>query len=157
MGNWKWTICWRIALTLIFAPQTISAQTPVKQTPAHTASDTVGRVSGFDGEWEGTLHVGEAQLKLVLHLASEKGGELRAKLDSPEQGVYGMEATSASREQNNLRFELSPVGASFEGKLAADGRTISGTWKQGGEKLSLVLNPGCILKSRWCPVSMKAR
>ena len=140
MGNWKWTICLGLALTLILTPQTISAQTPPKQTPVHTASDTAGRAIGFDGEWEGTLQVGEAQLKLVLHLASEKGGELRAKLDSPEQGVYGMEATSASREQNNLRFELTPVGASFEGRLATDGRTISGTWKQGGENLPLVLN-----------------
>jgi hypothetical protein len=110
LGNWKSTIRWGIALTLISAPQAIGAQAPAKQTPTRPAAETAARTSGFDGEWEGTLQVGEAQLKLVLHLASEKGGELRAKLDSPEQGVYGMEATSASREQNNLRFELAPVG-----------------------------------------------
>jgi fermentation-respiration switch protein FrsA (DUF1100 family) len=76
-------------------------------------------------------------LKLVLHVSGEKGGELHAKLDSPEQAVYGMEASSASREQNTLRFEIATVGAAFEGKLAADGKTLSGTWSQGGEKFPL--------------------
>src|SRR5262249_16646244 len=52
--------------------------------------------------------------------------------------VYGMEASSASREQNTLRFEIATVGAAFEGKLGADGKTISGTWNQGGEKFPLV-------------------
>lgn len=133
-------IRWGVPLALASAPMVIAAQTPPKQTPVRTATEASARENGFDGEWEGTLHVGVAQLKLVLHLSSEKGGEFRAKLDSPEQGVYGMEATSASHEQSNLRFELAPVGASFEGKLGADGRTISGTWKQSGEKLPLVLN-----------------
>ncbi len=131
---------WGITLSLASGPIGIATQTPAKQTPARPMAEAPARTSAFEGEWEGTLHVGEAELKLVLHLASDKGGEIRAKLDSPEQGVYGMEATSASHEQSNLRFELAPVGASFEGKLATDGRTISGTWKQGGEKLPLVLN-----------------
>ncbi|HJZ65583.1 MAG TPA: alpha/beta fold hydrolase [Candidatus Acidoferrum sp.] len=113
------------------------AQTAAKPTPAQ-APQSAPRLTGFDGEWEGTLHVGEADLKLVLHLSGEKGGELRAKLDSPEQAVYGMDASSASREQDTLRFEVSTVGASYEGKLAADGKTVSGTWSQGGEKFPLV-------------------
>jgi len=112
------------------------AQTAAKPTPAQ-AAQSASRLTGFDGEWEGTLHVGEADLKLVLHVSGEKGGELRAKLDSPEQAVYGMDASSASREQNTLRFEISTVGASYEGKLTADGKTVSGTWSQGGEKFPL--------------------
>src|SRR5262249_50100243 len=99
-----------------------NAQTPAKQAPAQTAQ-SASRASGFDGEWEGTLHVGEAQLKLVLHISGEKSGEVSARLDSPEQAVYGMEASSASRDQNTLRFEIATVGAAFEGKLAADGKT----------------------------------
>jgi len=131
---------WRAALAVACAPSFVAAQVATKQAPAHTTDAPTAQVGGFDGEWEGELHVGQAQLKLVLHLSGDKSGEFRAKLDSPEQSVYGMEATSASHEQNNLRFEISPVGASFEGKLTPDGRTISGTWKQGGEALPLVLN-----------------
>ena len=129
-----------VALAVVCAPSLIGAQGGTKQVPVRTAAETAARVGGFDGEWEGVLHVGQGELKLVLHLGGEKDGEFRAKLDSPEQSVYGMEATSASHDQNNLRFEISPVGASFEGKLGTDGRTISGTWKQGGETIPLVLS-----------------
>jgi len=92
------------------------------------------------GEWEGALQVGEAQLKLVLHFSGEKSGELRARLDSPDQAVYGLEASSVVHEQGNLRFEIASVGASFEGKTSADARTISGTWKQGGSVFPLVFH-----------------
>lgn len=95
---------------------------------------------GIEGEWEGALQAGESQLKLVLHLSAEKSGEIHAKLDSPEQGVYGMEATDASYGQGNLHFAIASVNAAFDGKLDADGRTISGTWKQGSANLPLVLH-----------------
>lgn len=111
-------------------------QTPRKPAPAQTAQPAA-RASGFDDEWEGTLRAGEAELKLTLHVSGEKGGELRAKLDSPEQGVYGMEASPVSGAQNTLHFEIATVGAMFEGKLTADGKTIAGTWNQGGEKFPL--------------------
>jgi len=96
--------------------------------------------SGIAGEWEGGLQAGESQLKLVLHLSAEKSGEIQAKLDSPEQGVYGMEATDTSYEQGNLHFAITSVNAAFDGKLGADGRTISGTWKQGSANLPLILH-----------------
>jgi len=76
-------------------------------------------------------------LKLVLHLSGEKTGEITANLDSPEQGVYGMGVSSVSNEQDTLKFELAQVGGSFEGKVAVDGKTISGNWKQGGAVLPL--------------------
>src|SRR5215470_1293346 len=112
-------------------PVLLCAQTPAKKAPAPAIAQTPSRASGIDGEWEGALHVGEAELKLVLHVSGEKSGQLRAKLDSPDQAVYGMDVTSVTKEQGVLRFEIATVGASFEGKLAADGKTISGRWKQG--------------------------
>src|SRR5579859_8013951 len=114
----------------------VSAQSAT-QAPVAKVS-VVSQPRGIDGEWEGTLHVGESELKLVLHVSGEKTGEMAAKLDSPEQGVYGMSVSSVSKEQENFKFELSQVGGSFEGKVAADNRTISGNWKQGGAVLPLV-------------------
>ena len=138
MANRKWKrlswFCVAVALT----PGTLGGQA-TKQLPAQAAAQGPARTSGFEGEWEGALHIGEAELKFVLHIGRDKSGELNAKLDSPEQGVYGMETTSVSHEQNTLRFEIASVGAAFEGKLAADGRTIAGNWKQGAESLPLVL------------------
>ncbi|MBS1839763.1 MAG: alpha/beta hydrolase [Acidobacteria bacterium] len=108
------------------------------QNTAKTARPAMG--GGIEGEWEGALQAGESQLKLVLHLSAEKSGEIHAKLDSPEQAVYGMEATEAVFELGNLHFAIASVNAAFDGKLGADGRTISGTWKQGSANLPLVLH-----------------
>lgn len=117
-----------------------SGQTPAKPGPAKAAVTAASRPAGIDGEWEGTLKVGESELRLVLHVSGDKSGQIVAKLDSPEQGVYGMETSSVSKEQNILRFELAPVGGSYEGKVAPDGQAISGNWKQGGAVLPLVFH-----------------
>jgi uncharacterized protein len=115
-------------------------QTAVKPATAPKGTAAVRPSGGIDGEWEGAMKVGEAELKLVLHVSGEKSGEIAATLDSPEQGVYGMGVTSVSKEQDTLKFELAPVGGSFEGKVAVDGRSISGSWKQGGAVLPLVFH-----------------
>ncbi len=139
MRELSWLVC-AVAATLTgvsFVNIGASGQTPAKTPPAKAPGATASRPAGIDGEWEGTLRVGESELKLVLHLRGEKTGEIVARLDSPEQGVYGMEASSVSKEQERLKFELAPVGGSYEGKVAADSKTISGSWKQGGAVLPL--------------------
>lgn len=137
---WPWRTAWAVlfGLALGGVVSASGAQIPPKTNPAKGPATTSARLSGMDGEWEGKLRVGESELKLVLHLSGEKTGEIAAKLDSPEQGVYGMGVSSVSKEQDTLKFELAQVGGSFEGKVAADGRTISGNWKQGGAVLPLV-------------------
>jgi fermentation-respiration switch protein FrsA (DUF1100 family) len=135
-------VVFAVLLAAGFLAGNCPGQTPAKQAPAQSATKTVARPNtggGIDGEWEGALQAGESQLKLVLHLNTEKDGELRAKLDSPEQGVYGMDATAASYEKGSLHVEISPVNAAFDGKLGPDGRTLSGKWRQGKAEIPLVL------------------
>lgn len=117
-----------------------SGQTAAKPATAAKGTAAVARTNGIDGEWEGAMKVGESELKLILHVSSEKSGEIAATLDSPEQGVYGMGVSSVSKEQDTLKFELAPVGGSFEGKVAPDGKSIPGSWKQGGAVLPLVFH-----------------
>jgi pimeloyl-ACP methyl ester carboxylesterase len=130
------TVC--IAALLVAGNRVAAGQTPLKPATSSAGAQAAARPGDARGEWDGELVVGEARLKLVLHVSGDKGGELRARLDSPDQSVYGMEATAVSREQGTLRFEIASVGASFEGKLSADGRTLSGTWSQAGQSFPLV-------------------
>jgi len=132
------TIC--IAAMLLPGSRHAAAQTAPKPAPTGATTRAAARSVGVQGEWDGELTVGEARLKLVLHVSGDKGGELRARLDSPEQSVYGMEATAVSQEQGTLRFEIASVGASFEGKLSTDGRAIAGTWKQAGQDFPLIFH-----------------
>ena len=118
----------------------VAGQTAPKPANGGATTQVATRPAGVQGEWDGELAVGEARLKLVLHVTSEKSGEVRARLDSPDQSVYGMEATGVSQEAGTLRFEIGSVGATFEGKLGGDGRTIAGEWKQAGQGFPLVFH-----------------
>lgn len=90
------------------------------------------------GTYSGTLQAGEAQLHLLLHLSKNTNGALRATLDSLEQGVFAIEATSASFANFNLKLELGSVGARFEGKVTPDHEIISGSWSQGNVSIPLI-------------------
>ncbi len=91
----------------------------------------------LEGDWSGVLQVGETQLHLVLHLSKDARGEWHAAVDSLDQAVYGMEASKVTRSEDTLRFELTSVGARFQGKILPDHKMIRGLWEQGGTGLPL--------------------
>jgi uncharacterized protein len=90
------------------------------------------------GTYSGTLQAGEAQLHLLLHLSMGTNGALRATLDSLEQGVFAIEASSVSFADFNLKLELTSVGARFEGKVTPDHDIIHGNWSQGNASIPLI-------------------
>lgn len=95
------------------------------------------QTTSLDGTFTGTLQAGDAQLHLVLHLSHNSHGELHATLDSLDQGVFAIEASSISLAAGTLHFEISSVGANFEGKVSPDHKIIEGSWSQGSVSLPL--------------------
>src|SRR5882724_11879855 len=93
--------------------------------------------ASMEGDWNGALRIGEAQLHLVLHLKKNVQGEWQAKLDSLDQAVYGMEASNVKYGEDSLTFDLPSVAAHFQGKILPDLKTIRGLWEQGGTGLPL--------------------
>jgi hypothetical protein len=89
------------------------------------------------GTYSGTLQAGEAQLHLLLHLSKGTNGSIRATLDSLEQGVFAIEASSVSFANFTLKLELTSVGARFEGKVSPDHESIDGNWSQGSASIPL--------------------
>jgi len=117
--------CFLIGLACVVTlPCFLSAQTPAPLT----------------GNYAGTLQAGEAQLHLVLHLTKSTDGAYHATLDSLDQGVYAIEATSTSLTGSMLQLEIASVAAHFEGKFSADHRTIDGAWSQGSASLPLLFH-----------------
>jgi len=103
-------------------PRSLSAQTPAP----------------LAGNYAGTLQAGEAQLHLILHLTESTDGAYHATLDSLDQGVYAIEATSTSLTGSMLKLEIASVATHFEGKFSADHSTIDGAWSQGSASLRLL-------------------
>lgn len=83
------------------------------------------------GDWQGTLKAGGAELRLVLHVAKNADGSLKATLDSVDQGANGIPVTSISLKDSKLNFTVDAVHGTYEGKVTSDATEISGTWTQG--------------------------
>lgn len=96
--------------------------------------------AALDGIWAGVLQVDEISLHLVLHIVRAGDGSLRATVDSPDQKIYAIEATSVTRKEMVLTFTVSSVGATYAGKISADHQSIGGNWSQAGTVLPLVFH-----------------
>jgi uncharacterized protein len=85
------------------------------------------------GDWQGTLSANGSELRLVLHIerSASAEGTLKATLDSVDQGANGIPVSSIAVKDSKLKLEVEAVHGTYEGKIATDGKTITGTWSQG--------------------------
>ena len=90
--------------------------------------------------WQGTLDAG-VKLRVVFNIEKAADGKLTATLDSLDQGVKGIKIDEITFDDYTLRIAAKGIGGSFEGKRNAAGDEITGTWKQGGASMPLVLKP----------------
>ncbi|HLY43137.1 MAG TPA: TIGR03435 family protein [Terracidiphilus sp.] len=91
------------------------------------------------GTWQGTLHTPGGDLRTVLKIAKNDKGALTVTLYSIDQGGQGIAATSASFQDQVLKYGIQFIDGSYEGKMSADGKSITGTWKQGDNSNPLLL------------------
>jgi len=94
----------------------------------------------LEGTYAGILQAGEAQLHIVLHLSRNSVGALHAALDSLDQAVFDIEASTVALNSGTLKFEVRSVGINFEGKVSPDQKTIEGYWNQGSASLPVVFH-----------------
>ncbi len=95
------------------------------------AAATLARAQDIAGDWQGTLSAGGAELRLVLHVTKAADGSLKATLDSIDQaGANGIPVNSITLKDSKLSLDVATVHGTYEGKVASDGKTISGTWTQ---------------------------
>jgi fermentation-respiration switch protein FrsA (DUF1100 family) len=94
--------------------------------------------SDIDGTWMGSLDTGAVKLRVVFHILNTEDG-LTATMDSPDQGMKDLSASSVTRSGASLKIEAKGIGGVFEGTIAADQSSIDGNWSQGGSSLPLLL------------------
>jgi pimeloyl-ACP methyl ester carboxylesterase len=84
------------------------------------------------GNWQGTLSIPNGtRLRIVLQFKRDDSGTLKATFYSIDQGPEGYRADSITMQDPTVKFVLRFPQGSYEGKLGADGNSISGTWTQG--------------------------
>lgn len=124
-----------LAMMLLGWVGAATAQTSNPNATVHPISTTQSRAaSSISGEWQGMI----ARQHLSLKIEQPADGPMKATLSLPDQGNLSFAADTVSLEQGaTLRFGLTQLGATYEGKLSSDATEINGTWKQGDASLPL--------------------
>lgn len=107
--------------------------------PLMVLFSAAAQAQGLVGDWQGTLKTGAAELRLIVHIEKENDGSWKATLFSIDQGTDGIPATSATVQGSNIKLTFDAIRGTYEGKIDAEGSSLSGTWTQ-GRPLPLDLN-----------------
>jgi uncharacterized protein (TIGR03435 family) len=90
------------------------------------------------GTWQGALKAPNGQqLRLVFKFSLEDD-KYKAVMYSIDQRTPAIPATTMTRDGSTIKVAIGAVNGNFEGKLSADGNSITGTWTQ-GQPLPLIL------------------
>lgn len=92
---------------------------------------TLARAQDVAGDWQGTLNTGMGELRLVLHITKAADGALTTTMDSVDQGANGIPVKTTALKGSKLSLDVEAVHGTYDGTVAADGKSISGTWSQG--------------------------
>ena len=105
--------------------------------PAITlAEDTLPIV----GNWEGTLDPGaQPKKRLLVHISSAQDGTLSGTIDYPDQGTSGILISAITYKEPSLHFESNQVQGLYDGTMSKDKSEITGSWKEAGASLNLIL------------------
>lgn len=92
---------------------------------------TLAHAQDIAGDWQGALDTGMGQLHLVLHITKSADGKLAATLDSVDQNANGIPVNSVTLKNSKLSLDVAAVHGTYDGTVAADGKSMKGTWTQG--------------------------
>ena len=92
------------------------------------------------GDWEGILDPGaQAKKRIVVHISAAQDGTLSGTIDFPDQETSGALITAITYKEPVLHFESNPSQSVYDGTVNKDNSEITGTWKQNGGNLNLIL------------------
>jgi len=90
------------------------------------------------GAWQGTLQAGR-DLRIVVKVSKADDGAFKAQFYSIDQSPQPMATNGITLQGSTVKMSVGGIGGTYEGKLSADGNSISGTWTQGPKPLPLDL------------------
>jgi uncharacterized protein (TIGR03435 family) len=91
------------------------------------------------GTWQGTLTLPNGRdLRTVIKVTKE-GNALRGVMFSIDQGGQGIPVNPVTLQGTTVKMSMPGIGGSYEGKVEADGDSITGNWTQGPAPLPLNL------------------
>jgi alpha/beta superfamily hydrolase len=93
----------------------------------------------LSGNWEGKLEVQGISIPLVFHIQESEEGEWKATMDSPDQGVKGLNVDQVTFKDSKVLLNMKSMGIQYEGEINEDYSIIDGKLIQGGFPVPLIL------------------
>src|SRR5882762_591457 len=132
--SWLTALCLVAAIFFSISPN-ISAH---HGSPANPPGGIPPSGNGIEGFWLGALDAGTFKLRLLMKFSRTPDGKLTGLLDSLDQSAKDIPMDTVSFQDGSLHVGMKSLGASYDGKMSADGTQITGEFTQGA-KLPLTL------------------
>jgi len=91
------------------------------------------------GSWEGSASIAGMKLRVIFNLTADTSGNIRATMDSPDQGVNDIPIEKVTLKNQQLDLEIKALKGTFEGIVKEDLSTITGKIYQSGQSFPVVL------------------
>lgn len=99
------------------------------------------------GTWQGKLPNGMGgEIRVVVKIRRSAEGALTATMDSPDQNASDIPVAKITVEDSKVSFDVSAVKGSYEGTLDREKDEMSGTWRQSGQEIPLLLKKDAAAK-----------
>ncbi|MEP6716200.1 MAG: TIGR03435 family protein [Terriglobia bacterium] len=107
---------------------------------AALAALTAGMLTAqnITGTWQGTLNAGK-ELRIVMKVSTTDADTLKALFYSIDQGGQPLPSGAVTKQGTAVKITVPGIGGTYDGKVTADGNSITGTWTQGPNPLPLNL------------------
>jgi uncharacterized protein (TIGR03435 family) len=98
---------------------------------------TAAYAQDISGQWQGTLQNAGKELRIVFRITNADNG-FRATGFSIDQGTQPI-PVSVAQQGPNVTLTIVAINGKYEGRLAPDGASMTGTFTQGGPPITLTL------------------
>jgi uncharacterized protein (TIGR03435 family) len=82
------------------------------------------------GTWQGALRSGPQELRVVFKIALDDD-KLKAAFYSIDQQSPAITVNTITKDGSTVKMTIAALNGTYEGKVSADGNSITGTWSQG--------------------------
>lgn len=138
-GTWSQGVELELNLTRAAASAPAAPAAPTAAAASATPNSSGAAAgSAIAGIWGGALNTGDMNLRIVMRFAIATSG-LTGELQSPDQSPKWIPADSVTLSGNSLSMEFKTLKGSYQGTIGADGNSISGTFTQLGNPMTLAL------------------
>lgn len=102
------------------------------------AGQAMSAQTDIAGTWQGKLNAGALTLRIVVRITRTANG-LTGEMQSPDQSPVWLPADSVTVTGGTVSIAIGKVNGVYNGTLSADGKTLTGDWKQGAGTFPLTL------------------